>query len=71
MSDIKTGNRYLDDGTVQRVPIQPEEGTVVAGPSPIAAKAIGRPKRVEPWPWEVLGLTRTTYYRLRKQGKLT
>lgn len=30
----------------------------------------GRPKRVEPWPWEVLGLTRTTYYRLKKLGKL-
>ena len=33
-------------------------------------KGRGRPKRVEPWPWEVLGLTRTTYYRLKKLGKL-
>ena len=35
-----------------------------------AVRPVGRPKRVGPSAWEAAGLTRTTYYRLKKQGKL-
>ncbi len=49
--------------------VRPPDGSIVRV-APIERPKRGRPKRVEPWPWEVLGLAKTTYYRLKKQGKL-